>query len=142
MYFSPFTPDYESLKKFSLVDAALMYLCEYKGKESLIAVRNALYIPSMEINLIPPFILRGVCVTVNDKPKIHASDPSSDDHAIIFESNGLKIPLKLNEIFSYFDTSKPTENQVQKCDDVYLLTPEHKWNPHTDVYAKNEENPI
>ena len=94
----------------------------------------------MEINLIPPFILREAGVTVNDKPKIHASDPSSDNHAIIFENNGLKIPLKLNGIFSYFDTSKPTENQVQNCDDVYLLTPEHNWNPHIDVYAKNEEN--
>ena len=106
----------------------------------LIVVRNALHVPSMEINLIPPFILREAGITVNDKLKIHASDPSSDDHAIIFENNGLKIPLKLNEIFSYFDTSKPTENQVQNCDDMYLLTLEHNWKPHTDVYAKNEEN--
>ena len=29
---SPFTPDYESLKKHPLVDAAVMYLCEYTGK--------------------------------------------------------------------------------------------------------------
>ena len=40
-----FTPDYESLKKVPLVDAALMYLCEHTVKESLIVVRNALYVP-------------------------------------------------------------------------------------------------
>ena len=95
MDISPFTPDYESLKKVLLFDAALIYLCEYTGKESLIVVRNALYVPSMEINLIPPFILREAGVTVNDKPKTHVLDPSLDDHAIIFENNGIKIPLKV-----------------------------------------------
>ena len=28
----PFTPEYESLKKVPLVDAALMYTCEYTNK--------------------------------------------------------------------------------------------------------------
>ena len=54
----PFTPEYEYLKKVPLVDAALMYTCEYTNKECLIIVRNALYVPSMDINLIPPFIVR------------------------------------------------------------------------------------
>ena len=94
----------------------------------------------MEINLIPLFIIREAGVTVNNKPRIHALDPSSDHHAIIYENNSLKIPLKLNSILSYFVTSKPTNDQVRDCNDVYLITPEHNWNPHTDVYAKNKEN--
>ena len=96
----PFTPEYESLKKVPLSDAALMYTCEYTNKKCLIIVRNALYVPFMDINLIPTFIVREEGVVINDKPKIHVYDPSLDDHAIIFVKDNMRIPLKLNGIFS------------------------------------------
>ena len=70
-----FTPEYKSLKKVPLVDALLMYTFEYTNKECLVIVRNALYVPSMDINLIPLFILRNAGVVINEKPKIHVSDP-------------------------------------------------------------------
>ena len=54
----PFTLEYESWKKVPLVDAALMYTCEYTNKEFFIMVRNALYVTSIYINLIPIFIVR------------------------------------------------------------------------------------
>ena len=54
----PFTTEYKSFNKVPLVDAALMCKFEYTNKECLIIVRNALYVPSMDINLIPPFIVR------------------------------------------------------------------------------------
>ena len=79
-------------------------------------------------------------VVINDKPKIHVSDPSMDDHAIIFLKNNMRIPLKLNVIFSYFETTTPSPDQVGDCEDVLLITPEHNWDPHTKVYASNEEN--
>ena len=136
----PFTPEYEYLKKVPLVDAALMYTCEYTNKECLIIVRNALYVPSLDINLIPPFIVRKEGEVINDKPKIPVSDPSLDDHAIIFVKDNIKLPLKLNGIFSYFETTTPIPEQVRDCEDVFLTTPEHNWDPHTNVYASNEEN--
>ena len=98
----PFTPEYESLKKLPLADAALMYTCEYTNEECLFIVRNILYVPSMDFNLIPPFIVREAGVIINDKPKIHVSDKSLDDHAIIFVKDNMIIPLKLYSIFLYF----------------------------------------
>ena len=67
-----------------------------------------MYVPYMDINLIPPFIVREAGVVINDKPKIHVSDPLFDDHAIIFVKDNMKIPLKLNGIFSYFETTTPS----------------------------------
>ena len=67
----PCIQEYESSNKVPLVDAALMYTCEYTNKECLIIVRNALYVLSMDINLIPPFIVREAGVVINDKPRIH-----------------------------------------------------------------------
>ena len=51
-------------------------------KTYLLVARNALYVPSMQNNLLPPFILREAGLHVNDVPKIHVSSPTIDDHMI------------------------------------------------------------
>ena len=92
----------------------------------------------MDTNLIPPFIVREEGVVINDKPKIHVSDPSLDDHAIIFVKDNMRIPLKINGIFSSFETTTPSPEQVRDCEDLFLSTTEHNWGPHTKDYASNE----
>ena len=76
----------------------------------------------MEINLIPPLIVREAGVVINDKPKIHVSDPSLDDHARIFVKDNMRIPLKLNRILSYFETTTPIPEQVWDCLSVGLVS--------------------
>ena len=66
------------------------------------------YIPSIQHNLIPPFIIREAGVIVNDVPKIHCQVSTKDDHAIIFSKDDLRTPLKLFGVFSYFYTFVPT----------------------------------
>ena len=136
---SPFTPDYESLRNIPVVDAAVMYECPYTGKEALIVIRNALHVPSMVNNLIPPFIIREGGVTLNETPKIHKKNPTIDDHSIIFPADKFRITLQLSGIFSYFPTSKPSEKQIEECEDVYLLTPLYRWDPHSVAYSHNED---
>jgi hypothetical protein len=135
-----FTPDYPAMKA-KLIDAAVRYDCPFSGISHLLLIRNAIYVPAMKNNLIPPFIMREAGIKVNDCPKIHVNDPSVDDHAIIFEETGFRIPLSLWGVFSYFPTIKPTVDDHDSLDEVYSLTPS-KWNPHSDVYARNEENMI
>ena len=43
-------------------------------------------------------------------------------------------------MFSYFLATKPSDEQLESCDDVYLMTPNGQWNPHLDVYERNEES--
>jgi hypothetical protein len=137
---NPFTPDYDAMTEVPIVDAAISYECPFTGKEYILLVQNALHVPAMENNLIPPFVMREAGIIVNDTPKIQINDPTVDDHTIIFEETLFRIPLSLWGVFSYFPTSAPTTNQVDACDDVYLLTPNGAWNPHSDAYARNEEN--
>ena len=73
---SPFTPDYKPLT-VPLVDATEKYDNPYNGKTYILVLHNGLYVPSMDHNLIPPFMLRGMGVTVNDVPKIHKEDPDT-----------------------------------------------------------------
>ena len=44
-------------------------------------------------------------------------------------------------MFSYFPTRLPTADDLQRCDDVYLLTPED-FNPHENSFAYNEERMV
>ena len=135
---SPFTPDYNSMK-IKIVDAAIQYDCPYNGTSHILVVRNALYVPSMKNNLIPPFIMREVGIEVNDVPKIQVGDPSKRDHSIYFKETGFRIPMALWGTFSYFPSSKPTVEELQASDDIYLLTPS-RFNPHNDGYAVNEDS--
>ena len=61
---------------------------------------NALYLPTMDHNLIPPFMLRED--DVNETPiMIHFPNPDISDHSIYFEQAKLQtIPFALWGIFS------------------------------------------
>ena len=55
---NPFTDQLGSAKDVPIVDAAIAYDCPYTNVSYVLIIRNALYMPSMRSNLIPPFIMR------------------------------------------------------------------------------------
>ena len=135
---NPFTPEYKAITA-RVVDAAIRYDCPYEGQSYILIIRNVIHVPSMENNLIPPFLLREAGIIVNDKAKIHVADPTVDNHAVVFPTTGFRIRLMLWGVFSFFSSWMPTEDDMRAGHDEYVLTPE-RWNPHTDAYARNEDN--
>ena len=65
-----FTPDHAAMT-IQIVDAAVQYECAYNGIMYIMVIRNALYVPSMQHNLMPPFMIREAVIVVNDTPKIY-----------------------------------------------------------------------
>ena len=122
-----------------LVDGALMYDCPYSGKSYILVVQNAIHVPSMENNLIPPFMTREGGIVVNESAKIHTNDPIDLDHSITFNSTGFRIPLYLWGIFSYFSTHQPMQEDLMAGHNVYVLSPS-RWDPHSEAYGQNEAN--
>ena len=120
-YVNPYNPDY-SPKEIEIVDAALLYQDQISGDEYILIVRNALHVESMDTNLIPPFIMREAGLIVKETPKIHLDSPTSDDHAIIIGEH-LRIPLYLSGTFSYFNTRKPTLEDLETSENIHILTP-------------------
>ena len=100
---SPFIPDYKPIK-VEVVNAVVQYDSPLDGKEYMLVIQNALCVPSMNNNLIPPFIMRENGIVVNECAKIHCEDPTREDHAIVFKGYDFHIPLQLHGIFSYFIT--------------------------------------
>ena len=105
-------------------------------------MRNALLIPTMDHNLVPPFLLRLAGLQVDETPKHQLALPTVDNHSIYDSETGMRIHLKLNGIFSYFPTRALTLDEIENWDmfPIVFLTPDgDAWNPHTSHYADNEE---
>ena len=73
---SPFTPEYDSMKEVPIVDAAVAYDCPITLKSYVLVFHNPLSVPSMEQNLVPPFIMREAGLEAHDIPKIQVKEPS------------------------------------------------------------------
>lgn len=136
----PFDPSMGSQPNIPLVDGAVAYECPYTSRIYILIIRNALYMPSLDYNLIPPFLMREGGVIVNGVPKIHCSDPSVNDHCLQFEDSSLRIPLQLNGIFSYFHTRKPEIQELYQYKKLFLTPDQDDWNPHCESYENNERS--
>ena len=141
---SAFAEDCNKLSEGPIVDAAIAYDCPLSLKTYLLIVRNALHVPSMRHNLIPPFIMREAGHKVNDVPRIHCGqDVTEDSHSIIMDGEvDLKIPLRIRGIFSYFPTRALTQGEIEECDgmDAICLTPDAKsWDPSDGSWAEEED---
>jgi hypothetical protein len=108
----------------------------------ILLIPNALYIPSMDHNLLPPFIMRAGGVIINDIPKIHCEYPTDNDHCISFRNHDLHIRLRLIGTFSYFNHHVPTIDELQGCDKLFITPDSSMWNPHCDSFALNEESMV
>ena len=136
----PFDPSIGIAQKVPVVDAAISYDCPYLHQTFILIIRNALYIPSLEHNLIPPFIMREAGIIVNDTPKIHVPNPDSSDHSISFPMSNLDIPLQLMGTFSYFSSRNPTSDEIHSCDKIFLTPDGTNWDPYSSHFAVNEDS--
>ena len=87
------------LHNIPIVDAVVAYDCPYKAKTFLLLMRNALYIPDLDINLLPPFIVREAGISLNEFPKSQTIDPTVEDHSMYMSTPDLRIHFGLNNTF-------------------------------------------
>ena len=136
---TPFDPSIGTSTQVPIVDAAIVYDCPFTLESHLLIVRNGLYLPNLSDNLIPPFILSEAGVKVDTIPKIHSKDPTIDNHSLYFADADLRIPLKLNGIFSYFHSRAPNNDEIRGLDPLFLTPDSASWDPYSDHYSKNED---
>ena len=68
-------------------------------------------------------------IMVYDTPKIQVENPTVEDHSVYFQEAGLRTPLQLWGVLSYFPTFTPTFEDMKDSKEVYLLMASI-WNPH------------
>ena len=92
----------------------------------------------MEDNLLLPFIMRESGTPLNDTTKIHCTDPTSKDHCITFDEIELKIPLHINSKFSFSHTNRPTADEIQSCEKIFINSDCKHWSLYCILYKINE----
>ena len=140
----PFSEQLGKISNVPIVDCVVAHDCSYSGKTYYLAMYNALYIPSMKENLIPPFVVRRQGNVVNDIPKIQVFNPTEEDHCIILDDGNVRIPLKLDGTMSYFHTRKPRMDEYQQAmaaDEIIdLNVNESDWDPKDYRFSQEEDN--
>jgi len=109
----------------------------------LLVMRNALLIPSMSHNLLPPFLIREESLFLDETLKFQSTDLSLDNHTIYDEETGMRIHLQLNGTFSYFPTCPLTLVEQETWDDfpvVYLTPDSDRWDPQATHYGDAESS--
>ena len=134
----PFSPEYEALQ-VPIVDAVIQYDDPYSGETYMLVCKEALYVPVMKYNLIPPFLMREAGLTVDDLPKVQSLNPTKHHHSIHFPDENLRIPLRLHGVFSYFPSKKPLVGVLNDYNNKILFLTTGNINPHNKIYSENEQ---
>ena len=137
-----FSDEVQGMSEVPIVDAAIAYDCPTTGKTYLLIVRNALHIPSMVHNLVPPFILREAGLVVKGSPRIHVKEVTLETHSIMDRESDLRILLQLDDIFSYFPTRALNKDEMGdpgQYETVVLSPDAETWDPYDESYALNDD---
>ncbi len=122
-------------------DAAMCFDDPISLETYILVMKNALLIPPMGCNLIPPFLIWEAGLILDETPKHQTPCPSIDNHSIRDQRSGLQINLQLNGIFSYFNTRPLTLEEQENWMDyqVVFITPDSdSWDPYSAHYVKEE----
>ena len=137
---SGFTPELGKPLTVPIVTAAVAYDCEYMGSTYVLVIQNALNFKNMEVNLIPPFMMRLAGLQVNECPKFLSINPSIEDHSIYVPDYHIRIPLHLEGTISYLPTRAPTAKELAENEGEYLMLTLNMltWDPHTEDFKIQE----
>jgi hypothetical protein len=99
---------------------------------------QSLYLGNViEYSLLCPNQMRHNGLIVDNVPRHLAPDPTTATHSIYMPEEGLRIPLEIQDVVSYFDTRTPTTQELEDCKRV-LLTADTEWDPHSEQFMMNE----
>ena len=126
-----------------VVDAVVAYDDPLEGDTYLSVIKNALHVPSMKSNLIPPFMMRLAGIEVNECPKFLSEFPTIKNHSILFREENVRIPLQLSNTISLIPTRTPSQDEISLIGTpdirVMHLTPDSpSWNSHNNSYETQE----
>ena len=120
---SPYNADaYSPERNIPIVSAATAFTCQESGLTYILIINEGLWFGDKLTNsLINPNQLRFVGVLVQDNP--------FDANPIAIETQDINIPLLLAGTTIYFDSSTPTQHELDTCPHIHL-TSDTEWNPH------------
>ncbi len=112
---TPFSGDLPVMEKIEIGDVAIAYDNPYLLETYLLVMRNVLLNPSMDHNLLPPFLVQEALLFLDETPKFQSTEVSLENHTIYDGVTGLRIHMQLNGTVSYFVTQSLTLEKQEDC---------------------------
>jgi len=126
---SPYSDDYTPVKDVPIVQAATGYTSA-NGRDYLLIVNEALYMPNLDHSLLNPNQLRHFNIDVQDNP--YADEPMS----ITSQDDGFTACLLSQGTTIYLDTWCPSQQDLERLPKVVLSSPA-EWNPHQVEFPRS-----
>ena len=104
---SGFTSDLGKPLRVPVVNSVVAYNWKFTGENYILVIYNALHMKSMEVNLIPPFMLRLSGLEVNECHKFLSKKPGLEHQHVFFPKDDIILPFKIEGIISYRPTRPP-----------------------------------
>ena len=101
------------MEKVEIGDVAIAYNDPFSRETFLLVMRNVLLIPSIDHNLLPPFLVQEALLFLDKTPKFQSTALSLENHTIHDEKTGLRIHLQLNGTFMYFESQLLTMEEME-----------------------------
>jgi hypothetical protein len=139
---TPFSSNLRTMDMVEIGDVAIAYNDPISLQTYLLVMRNALLIPTIDHNLVPPFLLWMAGLQVDETPKHQLALPTVYNHSIYDSETEMRIHLILKGVFLYFPTRALTLDEIDNWDrfPIVFITPdEDAWDLHTWHYADNEK---
>lgn len=135
---SGFTTQLSDVKSIPIGSCATLYTCPTTGAKYNLVCHQSLYFGEKlgAASLLNPNQLRFNGVGVYDTPR--QFDPKST-HSI--EVEGISIPLDVEGVCSGFESTKPTDRDLEEYPHVDL-TSGLEWEPNSEFLARREEEAI
>ena len=121
-----------------VVNAGVAYDCKFIGENYILVISNALHMISMEVTIIPPFMLRLAGLEVNECPKFLANKPGLEHHSVFFPKDDIRLRFKTEGIISYLPTRPPDTSAISDCKHLVLTRESLILDPYTFVYQDRE----
>ena len=110
-------------KTVDVVDAAIIYECEFTGKVLIMIFRNGMNLKEMKHNMISPFTMRLTGLELNEQPKFMIINPTTKHHLVYFKENDIRLPLSIKGIVSFIPSRNPTQEEYLNIGTRLELTP-------------------
>ena len=138
---TPFKESYEPIENVPVGTCATAYTNLDDGRTCILLYGQMLYFgDSLSASLICPNQVRDNGNLVDDCPRQYSS---SSKHGLTLQNDeegamDLFVPLEMDGVISYFESRKPTQDEIDNCDH-YWMTSEVEWNPHAARFAEDED---
>jgi hypothetical protein len=129
---TPFSDEYKAIKDIPIATMATAWDDPSEGDTVILVINEALYFGDrMSHSLLCPIQIRENGLVVQDVPR------QFDDslfHAIVDPKTKRQLKLEMSGVISYFNTRKPTEEELEHCQHIELKSAT-TWEPYNESFG-------